>query len=182
MLYSTSSRQPALGGPRGTKSEPFVVYARIVPEKGDGRRFVYVRDMEREADRVERLLTDMPVSAGDVFDIALPIAFTPQVGQQPARLTITGFRQSTVANQPPVEPEAQVIHSGTVDGEKTAVMDPVQGNQNHGDTPTAANMSAALALKDDLESAVTGLVVMGMVYQGVRYGTMPNKKGFFSWS
>ena len=175
MLYSTSPRRPALSGPVDVKFHPYIVYCRIVPDKADGRRFVYVRDMEREADRVERLL----IAAN--FNIAYPIAFTPQIGQQPARLTIVGFRPSSAHNKPPVSPDSKIIHSGTVDGEKTSVMNVISGNQGWGDNPTTQNRTDVLALKAAIEAAVSGIEVMGIVYQGVRYGVMPNKKGFFSF-
>ncbi|MEM3000633.1 MAG: hypothetical protein QXU32_00580 [Nitrososphaerales archaeon] len=164
-----------MSGPVDVKFHPYVVYCRIVPDKADGRRFVYIRDMEREADRVERLL----ISAN--FNIAYPIAFTPQIGQQPARLTIVGFRASTAKNNPPVNAGSKLVHSGTVDGEKTSVVNTTSGNQGWGDDPTSQNRADVLALKSAIEAAVSGIEVIGVVYQGVRYGIMPSKKGFFSF-
>lgn len=181
-LYSTSPRIPPLGGPRSTKFEPFVAYARVTPDREDGRRFVYYRGLENAAQKVEEDLID----AG--FHIATPIAFTPQFQQAPARLTIVGFVETTENsgtteenNNPPVTPTAKIIHSGTVDGEKTSVQTPIQGNQGWGDNPTAANQTNVMNLKADLEAASSGIEIFYINYNGVRYGTLPNKKGFFSF-
>lgn len=183
-LYSTSTSRPSLSGPQGVKHHPFVAYIRVVPERGDGRRFVYYRDQEKIANRVEMDLLNAD------FNIATPVAWTPQFQNAPARLTIVGFvekadqgsfESTAPDNRPPVVPEVKIIHSGTVDGEKTSVMTPIQGTQSWGDTPTAQNMADVADLKSALEAASPGIEVMYIQYQGVRYGQLPNKKGFFSF-
>lgn len=181
-LYSTSTSKPSFMGPVHTKHEPFIVYAKVVPSRGYGRRFEYYRSLERLALKVEDELMD----AG--FNIATPVAWTPQFGNAPARLTIVGFVSradsatlTTDDNVPPLTPGVEIIHSGTVDGEFTDVMTPVNGTQTWGDEPTSVNRSRVSALKSAIEVASTGIDIIYIDYNGVKYGQLPNKKGFRSF-
>lgn len=169
-------------GPVHTRHEPFIVYVKVVPNRGFGRRFEYYRDTERLALKVERELVD----AG--FNIATPVAWTPQFQNAPARLTIVGFVSradstslTTDDNQNPMTPGVEIIHSGTIDGEKTAKMTPVNGTQTWGDPPTSVNRSRVSALKSAIEAASTGIDIIYIDYNGVKYGQLPNKKGFRSF-
>jgi hypothetical protein len=174
-LYSTSTRMPALSGPQGTKYEPFVAYAKVVPSRAFGRKAEYHRDLEKKAQKVEDDLID----AG--FNVAAPVLFVPQVGQAPARLTIVGFVASSDSTRPPVVPTAKIIHSGSTDAEKTSVMTPVQGTQGWGDLPTTKNQNDVADLKVALETASPGIDIFYISYNGVKYGQLPNLKGFMGF-
>lgn len=185
-LYSSDPRIGAIGGPQAIGQHPFIVYARVVPAIDSGRRREFIHDLEKKAQQIETAL----VAAG--FNLAIPVAFTPNFRQAPSRVTIVGFdpvSTTTTPNTTPVTPTHSVIHSGTVEGEKTSVLTSVQGNQTYGDNPTAANQAAAGALKDAMEAAVATITptppsftIFYMDYNGVKYGQLPPKKGFFSFS
>jgi hypothetical protein len=181
-LLSTSTQRPDLSGPRGAQFEPFTAFARFVPNKGFGRRLEAVRDLEKQAQFVE----DELLLAG--LNIATPVAFTPQFQAVPARFTIVGFVDVSVGsaapdeNAPPVTPTATVIHSGTAFGEATSVLTPPQGQQGHGDNPTAQNVTDVVNLKSSLEAASPGLDVFYIEYKGVKYGQQPNRSGFFGFN
>jgi len=176
MLYSTSTRIPNMMGPASTSYEPFVAYATMSGDVKLNRKFEIIRDLETKAHKIEDALFD----AG--FNIARPVAFTIRIGQQPARFTIVGFVSSSDANKPPVTPTATIIHSGSIQGEKTAVMTPVQGTQEWGDEPTLKNRQDAVDLKTNLEAVVVGMTVFYVEYNGVKYGQKPNRNGFHSFT
>jgi len=188
MLYASSTRKPNQMGPVGDKQVPFIVYAHypssVVSTVGFRRRFEVYRDLEKGSIIVEDALLD----AG--FNIATPIAFTLQMAQAPARFTIVGFASEadllgTAAGDPTVDgglkPETWLIHSGTIDGEKTEVKQPPQGNQSWGDDPTDTNRAYVATLKSALEAAAPGLNIFYMEVNGVKYGQIPNRHGFQSF-
>lgn len=154
---------------------PFIIYARIVPVIATGRRREYWHDMEKKA----RVIQDALVDAG--FNIAIPVAFTPTFRQAPARVTIVGFWSDSTLVVEPLNPINQIIHSGTVEGEKTAVMRPINGTQTWSDPPSAENQAQTKALKAAVEAAVPGIDIFYMDVASVKYGQLPNKKGFFSF-
>lgn len=184
-LYSDDVRIGAIGGPQATGLHPYIVYARIVPVIASGRRQEFVHDLQKKAQQIETAL----VSAG--FKLAIPVAFTPNFRQAPSRVTIVGFDAVSTATTPnvtPVTPTHSIIHSGTVEGEKTSKLHSVQGDQNYGDNPTAANQAAVKLLKSSIEAAVASITptapsfkVFYIEYNGVKYGQLPPKKGFFSF-
>lgn len=172
----------AITPPSAASFVPFIVYARIVPVIASGRRREYSYDMEKKAQAVE----DALLSAG--FTIATPVAFTPTFRQAPARLTIVGFWPDTSPVLEPLIPLCSVIHSGTVEGEQTAVLHPPNGTQTWGDLPTAQNMAQTKALKAEIETIVSAIPfktwafnIFYMDVASVKYGQLPNKKGFFSF-
>lgn len=184
-LYSSDPRIGPIGGPRIGNFLPFIAYARIVPVIATTRRREYWHDMEKKAQAVEDALLNAS------FRIAVPVAFTPTFRQAPARLTIVGFWPATSVAEP-LTPKITIIHSGSVEGEKTSVMTPPNGTQTWGDNPTAANMAATKALKTALEAAFATITVNAvpktwsceifyMDVDSVKYGQLPNKKGFFSF-
>lgn len=181
-LYSSDPRIGPLGGPTQGRFLPFIVYARIVPVVATTRHREYWHDMEKKAQAIETALLD----AG--FHIAVPVAFTPTFRQAPARVTIVGFYDND-ANPTegdfevaePLTPTHSVIHSGTVEGEKTSIMQPPNGTQTWGDQPTATNQAQTKALKAAIEAAVSGIDIFYMDVNSVKYGQLPNKKGFFSF-
>ena len=72
---------------------PFTVFARIVPTTRFNKRFETVRDRERLANEVEdclRAIDDSSAIEVDDYDIAFPVASTPQFGDFTARVTIHG--------------------------------------------------------------------------------------------
>ena len=189
-LYSSDVRLGSIGGPTHGDWHPFIVYARIVPVIARNRRREYWHDMERKAQAVEDVLL------ADGFKIAVPVAYTPTFRQAPARLTIVGFWNEElevpsggdvpVAN--PLVPQAKVIHSGTVEGEKTSVLTPINGTQTWGDNPTTQNQLITKHLKAALEASFAtipfktwALTIFYMDVDSVKYGWLPNKKGFFSF-
>lgn len=184
-LYSSDPRIGAIGGPQSTGFHPYTVYARIVPVVASGRRREFMHDMEKKAQAIETAL----LNAG--FKLAVPVAFTHNFRRAPTRVTLIGFdpvASSTTPNVAPVIPTHSVIHSGTVDGEKTSILHPAQGNQTYGDNPTTANQNAVKALKAAIEAAVATITptppafsIFYIEYNGVKYGQLPPKKGFFSF-
>ena len=174
-LLSSSSQRPLLSGPQAIKHTQFVAYAKVIPDLGFGRRVEMWRDLEKKAQMVEEDLQD----AG--FNLALPVAFSPQFQQVPARLTIYGFIANTNENVAPITPSATVIHSGTIEGEKTAILTPPQGDQNRDDKPTATTLTSVAELKNALELASPGLDIFYLSFNGVRFGQQPNRKGFLSF-
>lgn len=184
-LYSSDPRIGAIGGPQATGFHPYVVYARILPKIASGRRREFVHDMEKIAQAIETALLNAN------FKIAVPVAFTPNFRRAPSRVTIVGFdpvSTLTTPNTTPVTPTHSIIHSGTVEGEKTSKLHSVQGIQTYGDNPTAANMAAVKALKAAIEVAVATITptppafkIFYIEYNGVKYGQLPPKKGFFTF-
>ncbi len=184
-LYSSDPRIGAIGGPQSTGQHPYIVYARILPKIASGRRREFIHDMEKIAQAIETALLNAN------FNIAVPVAFTPNFRRAPSRVTIVGFdpvSSATTPNTAPVTPTHSVIHSGTVDGEKTSVLHSVQGIQTYGDIPSTANRNAVKALKTAIEAVVATITptppsftIFYIDYNGVKYGQLPPKKGFFSF-
>lgn len=184
-LYSSDPRIGSIGGPTHGSFVPFTAYARIVPVIATTRHREYWHDMEKKAQAVEDALLNSN------FRIAVPVAYTPTFRQAPARLTIVGFWPGTSPAEP-LDPTHSVIHSGTVEGEKTSIMLPPNGTQTWGDNPSALNMAQTKALKAALEASFATILVNGvaktwscdifyMDVDSVKYGQLPNKKGFFSF-
>lgn len=182
-LYSTSTRQPSLSGPSETKHFPYRVFIKVTPDQANGRRLEYYRDQEKIAQDIEDLLLE----AG--LNIAAPVAFTPQIGQAPARITVIGFDPDTThKNDPPIDQATQpsIIHSGTVPGEKTSLhVYPTGGSLSWGQDPKLRVDNAVVALKEDIEMALLTLpasfIVFFIDYNGVKYGSSPNRKAFRSF-
>lgn len=133
---------------------PFTAYARIVPDTGFGRRFERIRDREKIADDIEDRLRDIDeditVVTIEDYDIAFPIASTPQFGNKPARVTIHGnwrWPDGVEFTKTPVG-EQTVVSSGEI---KT-------GPSSHNAASMVADsdlLSAIRTIKEDLETACT---------------------------
>jgi len=133
---------------------PFTAYARIVPDTGFGRRFERIRDREKLADLIEDRLRaideDITAITIEEYDIAFPIASTPQFGNKPARVTIHGnwrWPDGIGFNKLPVG-EQTVISSGEF---KT-------GPASHNAASVVASedlLTAVRMIKSDLETACT---------------------------
>jgi hypothetical protein len=153
---------------------PFKAYLRVVPDK-DGRRWTSVRDLQKLAQFIE----DELVASG--WNIATPVAATTQFGDSTARITLIGFvayDADARLNIPPTD-SVNLIHSGTVPGEKTAPIsgDPGGGNLGLSQDPTASVDAEVALLIADLEGATSGSAYIGTValievieYNSVVYG------------
>jgi len=180
--YSTSSDQPIPGAAQDETFVPFVAHIRVVPDLATGKRLSYYRNLEKTALRVEDDLVD----AG--FNIATPIAFTPQFGDFGARLTIIGFTEkSRVTDNRQVESPTtsiDLIHSGTDPNEKTALIDGNKGGSlAAGQDPTNTVEMEVSELRMNLAAASTQFQIDDVIhieYNGVKYGL--KKQGGRSFS
>lgn len=151
---------------------PFVARIRLVPKRGTGKRFDVWRNLEKSALRAEMAL----VAAG--WNIATPVAFTPQFGDFEAHLTIVGFRQkSRVADDREViAPTTDVteIHSGTDPGEKTSTVEVNKGGSLSKGQDTVITVDDEVReLVNSLGSATSIFGVTDIIhveYNGVKYG------------
>lgn len=183
-LYSTSPLQPVASGPREDLQIPFRVFVKIVPTLGKGRRWEMIRDVEKIQHLAELFLDDV-----SELNIEGPILYTHQIGQAPARLTITGWFITTGENVPPVDRDAQPgeIHSGTVPGEKTSLIEriPRGGSLSYGQDPTDITDTRVSTLKTLIEDALDEIPgfdkIIYIDFNGVEYGQIPNRKGFRSF-
>jgi len=183
-LYSTSPLQPSLGGPNPDLQIYFRAFVRVVPDLAFSRRWEMIRHMEKIQHLAELSLEDIAA-----LRIEGPIQFTHQIGNAPARLSIAGWLTSTGPNVPPVDRTTQPgeIHSGTIPGEKTALIEeiPRGGDLARGQDPTTATDSRAAAIKDAIETALVDISGIEEVFfldvNGVKYGQIPNRKGFRSF-
>lgn len=169
---STSPDQPTPGAAQDEEFIPFVAHIRVVPDLTTGKRWVLIRNLEKIALRVERDL----LAAG--FNIATPVAFTPQFGDYGARLTVVGFVEKSRINdgrqnQPPTT-NIDEIHSGTDPGERTALIDGNKGGSlSAGQDPTSVVDAEVTELRALLDAASTHYNLDDIVhieYNGVKYG------------
>jgi len=182
-LHTLHPYQPHIGGPNEELFIPFRAFVKFVPDLANGRRWEMIRHFEK----VQFLIEDALVSETSI-EISEQVAFTVQIGQSPGRFTIVGFHITSGENDPPVDTATQPgeIHSGTVPGEKTAVIPaiPRGGDLARRQDPAARTTNQAVDLRSDLESALSGISGLGEVfyleYNGVKYGQIPNRKGFRS--
>jgi len=175
--YSSDQFSPGINAGQPTKHVPFRAYVGVVPAT-DGRRMTHQRDLAKTAGLAEN---DLEASG---FNIAKPVAYTAQVGQSPARLTIIGFIDVSRARTPNEPPTTlpRLIHSGTVPGEKTAVTEgPTGGSVSWGQEPLLKIDQEVAWLKNALESASDYIAeVFFIEYNGVKYGAEYNRR-FRSW-
>lgn len=173
-----------------TNQVPFTVHIRVVPDRGQGRRFEYLRDLQKlsvfayEAIRnVSGVQTAIPgggqsVSIGDysrrggLGSFAQGTAAKPQIGASPAQLMITGFYQASGTPAPP-HAEIQRISGGEVYAGAVA--------HSHVEGPTAAVNTAVAALKSGIEAALAATMPAGAVYEVFRIeyaGVVFGDKGY----
>jgi hypothetical protein len=155
---------------------PFVAHIRVVPNLSTGKRWSLYRNLEKVSLRVE----DDLLAAG--LNIATPIAFTPQLGDFGARLTVVGFVEKsrlapTAGDDRKVEAPTtniDLIHSGTDPDEKTALIDGNRGGSlSEAQDPTAVVEAEVTELRALLDSASTQFQLHDVVhleYNGVKYG------------
>lgn len=159
MLYSDTPGSPS--PVTQYKHVPFTAFLKISPIAG--KRFERWHDMERIATKVETELANLCGNSEEVsFDFAKPVAFTPQFGNFPARLTVHGHicRSTSFVNEP--VQEATVDNSGKIQRGYTAAKN---GERNA--DPVLASL--ATSFKNQLESA-TGLKVYRLEVAGFIFG------------
>ena len=169
---STSPFQPSAGAGQNETFVPFVAHIRVVPSLGTGKRWSLFRNLEKTALRVEEDLIDAN------FNIASPVAFTPQFGDFGARLTIVGFVEKTrLTDERFVEAPTtniDLIHSGTDVGEKTALVDGNRGGSlSEAQDPTLTVEAEVAELRLLLAASSTQFVlndVTHIEYNGIKYG------------
>lgn len=98
------------------KQVPFIAFIRVVPHRGSGKRFEYIRDLEKVASRVhDKLMEDADLNIanrmGGYSKAATGVAIKPQIGQFPAQLTVAGFYLSDESTVVPY-PEKSLISGG----------------------------------------------------------------------
>lgn len=166
---SNSTMSDSQYGPRPTPI-PFIAYLRYVPTESGGRRLVTMRDGQNTA----RMIQEDLQSGG--WTIATPVTFVPQFGNKTARITVHGFFDTHVDGNFHPTTQQDVIHSGTVPGEKTSTypMDPGGGNLAWGqDTVTQLDdMVADLVTSMEIASDIIGedATIDQITVMGVNYG------------
>ncbi len=173
---STSPFQPSAGAGQNETFVPFVAHIRVVPNLGTGKRWSLFRNLEKTALRVEEDLIDAN------FNIASPVAFTPQFGDFGARLTVVGFVgktrliSSSSDDERLVEPPTtniDLIHSGTDVGEQTALIDGNRGGSlSEAQDPTTTVEEEVAELRILLAAASDQFGINDVVhieYNGIKY-------------
>jgi hypothetical protein len=172
--YSTDPFAPTAQH-QATKHVPFKVYAKVVPTHKDGKRIVYMRDLEKIANRVENDVEDT-----GLFTLAQPVASTVQIGRSPARVTIYGFLQLDRTDSPNESATTfpHLIHSGTDPGQPTSVVaGPTGGSTSWGQDVIAKIDHEVAWLKQALEAASPYLQhIFFIEYNGVKYGSEFRRK------
>jgi hypothetical protein len=163
---STDLLKSNLAGPTYGQWSNFTVFSRVDPI--EGKRFEIIRDIEKIANRVEDDLRNMILgSFGAQIEIPGPVMFTPQFGQKPTRLTITGFMLSDKPVRSPLTDKQVDFQNQIITGPSTT-----GGNIRDGVNPTADQDDDVKILKSALETASPDLA--GRIYRielnGVAYG------------
>lgn len=139
---------------------PFTIHIRVVPARG--KRFVYVRDLQKIAVNIfDELADDTALNLaapgggqhrmyGGFTGYADGFAIKPQIGQAPAQLQITGFYDDA-AVPAQAHPDTQVLHTGT------AGTGPMGGHLWSVNPRTATDNNAA-AIKTLFETAATAVL------------------------
>ncbi len=182
---------------RGNRIQ-FEAHLRIVPERGEGKRFEIQRSRQKIAHLVHRDLIDNFATG----NIALPgggqawgigdiagddsafsnqvngTAVKPQFGETPDIVTIVGFFDHTTAvvgSDSDTIPygERPIIHSGSTHTQSSQ-FGPAAGAPGwDSDTePSSAARQIVFALKDDLETAITSITVeiLSLEVMGIKWG------------
>ncbi len=158
--YSTDPNYSALDGPRG-KQVPFRVYAEIFPTQGTGRRWEQIRSWNQWAADVQEDLRQAGIN------IALPVAFTPQFAQAPARVTLHGFfevGQSGDIGKPPTTDVTVASSNQFKTGNKG-------GSLSRRQDPLPEVNAEVLDLKTTIEGLIDPAVVIFKIeYSSIIYG------------
>lgn len=167
------------------KQVPFTAHVRVVPSRANGKRFEYIRDLQKIATQVfSELEKDMDLALAapgggqhQSFNgggsgwggMTNGTGIKPQIGQSPAQLMITGFLSSDDKNNP-VHQNKPVIHTGTFE-------EGVGGNQGWSSNPTTVADAYVSSVKTKLETALTAVLgssadwnVFSIDVAGIKYG------------
>ncbi len=164
------------------KYVPFTVYIEIFPTE-PGKRTENVRELQKFATYVYDSLDGITTinlakpegggqtSAGMPRGLTSACAVTPQIGEQPPKLMLTGFNLVSTDNDSiQTEPTMTIIANGTT---WTGY-----GGAHHFDqNPESTVTNEVKALKSILEAAITAGVpavyeysILSMEYNGIRWG------------
>ena len=138
---------------------PFTAYLKATPI--GGKKFETERNLQKEADNIEQLLSTICDSEGTQFSYASPIAYTRQFGNATARFTIHGHAcpRTTFTNNN--FDQNRVINTGQYQ---------VGAQYNAGNLTTTAEINTSVRnLKNQLENA-TGHIVFKMIYANIIFG------------
>lgn len=172
------------------KQVPFTVHIRVVPDRGTGKRFEYLRDLQKLAVLAYEALTNVSGvqvatpgggatqslgdynSRGGLGGFANATACKPQIGAAPAQLMITGFYESSTPNTP-THADIQRISGGEV------YTGPVAHSNTEG--PAAGVNTEVSALKSGIEQALVATLPEGATYEVFRIdyaGVVYGDKGY----
>ncbi len=168
------------------KQVPFTVHIRVVPDRGNGKRFEYLRDLQKLAvlayEAIRNIAGVNPAMPGGghtqglgdynrrggLGGFAQGAAAKPQIGAAPAQLMLTGFYESSLPNTP-THTDIQRFSGGEVYTGPAA-------HPSTGGPATSVNIEVA-DLKSDIEQALATTMPAGAVYEvfridysGVVYG------------
>lgn len=173
-----------------SKQVPFTIHVRVVPSRGDGKRFEYIRSLQKLAvlayealSTISGIQTATPgggatQSMGDynrrggLGGFAQATAAKPQIGAAPAQLMLTGFYTSSLDNTP-TQAEIQRISGGQIYSGAVA-------HSNIGG-PVSSVDSEVFALKTSIESALATYLPNGAIYEVFRIdyaGIVYGDKGY----
>ncbi len=167
------------------KQVPFVVHVKVVPQRGNGKRWEHIRSLQKLAvlayDAIDGLTgitlanpgggqsqsMGDPNRRGALGGFARGTAVKPQIGEAPAQLMIAGFYESTTANTQ-VYADRTVFSGGTIytgPGAHTNDAVPVAGVQTEVKAlKTALYNAIAAAMPDGIEFSIFRIDYAGVVY------------------
>jgi hypothetical protein len=142
------------------KSIPFNVQLKIVPIRG--KRFEVIRYVESIINSVEGVLdlfSENPIYTGsDIMIIcSRPIAYIPQFGNKPARLSFAGFIKNAEVAEPP-------ISMTTIDQGGIAVLGPSSNSGNRIPDPTLDPLVSQIYNYISLSGEIYKLDIAGVTY------------------
>jgi hypothetical protein len=173
-----------------SKQVPFTVHIRVVPDRANGKRFEYIRDLQKLAVLAYEVITNISgvqaatpggsvtQSMGDynrrggLGGFANAAACKPQIGAAPAQLMLTGFYEVS-GNNTPTHAEIKRFSGGEI----------YEGSVAHSNTagPTSTINTEVRALKTAIEAALASGLPDGAVYEVFRLdyaGVIYGDKGY----
>lgn len=197
-LLSLNTEIPSPTGARASSYVPFTAHIRLVPNLGNrpserGKRDTLNRNLQKAARRIQQSIENaIDDGITPELNIATPVAYTPQFGDFTARVTIVGFyevnRRTLNAAQTTSVDE---IHSGTDQGEQTALYDVNKGGSlAAGQDPLPGVDAEVTSLRQALADALNPLIndgtgpagtfgalisvdlidIVHIEYNGIKYG------------
>ena len=153
--YSTDITKSA-GTPADQNFEQFIVYFRVLPKAvlAGGKRREYTIALERLSARLETSMLGLGYTIAESRALE-----KPQFGQKTASVVMVGFVASEGITYRPVAP---VLSLRTVDS-NGGVRTGIGGNVQHGQTPSAALLTAV----DEFKTAVDAMIAADYTPSGV---------------